>query len=57
MDVLVTKDSGGADAKLVAARELAVPVIMIDRPAIPAVPATATVGDALRWLAAIDLLV
>ena len=57
MDVLVTKDSGGADAKLVAARALGVPVIMIDRPPIPAVPAVATVGDAVRWLEAIDLLV
>lgn len=57
MDVLVTKDSGGADAKLVAARELSVPVIMIDRPAIPAVPTVASVGDAIRWLNTIDLLV
>ena len=57
MNVLVTKDSGGADAKLVAARALDVPVIMIDRPAIPVVPTVATVADAVRWLEATDLLV
>ena len=37
--VLVTKDSGGPDAKLVAARALRVPVIVVDRPAPPAAPA------------------
>ena len=50
IDVLVTKDSGGVAPKLAAARELAIPVVMIDRP--PAVPArtATTVPDALRWL-------
>jgi precorrin-6A/cobalt-precorrin-6A reductase len=51
--VLVTKDSGGAltVAKLAAARELDVPVIMVDRPPLPAgVPAVTTVEEALAQL-------
>lgn len=54
VDVLVTKDSGGAmtSAKLTAARDLGVPVVMVDRPPVPAgVPVAATVGDAAAWLA------
>ena len=36
IDVVVAKDSGGAtEAKLAAARELGVPVVLIDRPAVP----------------------
>ncbi|MCD2195954.1 cobalt-precorrin-6A reductase [Actinomycetospora endophytica] len=43
VDVVVAKDSGGAtEAKLTAARELGVPVVLIDR---PGVPAGATVVD------------
>jgi precorrin-6A/cobalt-precorrin-6A reductase len=51
IDVLVSKDSGGADAKLVAARTRGIPVVLIDRPAPP--PATATVAsvaEAAAWL-------
>ncbi|MFD9668049.1 cobalt-precorrin-6A reductase [Rhodococcus sp. NPDC059968] len=53
IDVLVTKNSGGAqtDAKLDAARALGVPVLMVRRPALPS--ATATVDDvagAVEWI-------
>ncbi|MFF5262105.1 cobalt-precorrin-6A reductase [Actinomadura viridis] len=52
VDVLVTKDSGGAmtAAKLVAARRLGLPVVMIDRPPAPDVPAVPDVQGALAWL-------
>ena len=50
VDVLVTKDSGGADAKLVAARELGVPVLMVDRPPAPGTPAVSTADAAASWL-------
>jgi precorrin-6A/cobalt-precorrin-6A reductase len=50
IDVLVSKDSGGAAAKLAAARALAVPVVLVDRPAPPPVPTVATVGEAVDWL-------
>lgn len=52
IDVLVTKDSGGemTAAKLDAARALAIPVVMVDRPPAPAAPTVVTVTDALRWL-------
>ncbi|MGH3187714.1 MAG: cobalt-precorrin-6A reductase [Streptosporangiaceae bacterium] len=53
VDILVTKDSGGemTSAKLVAARQLGLPVVMVDRPPFPASPAVATAGEALKWLA------
>jgi precorrin-6A/cobalt-precorrin-6A reductase len=52
VDVLVTKDSGGemTSAKLVAARELGLPVVMVDRPPLPATPAVATADEAQAWL-------
>jgi precorrin-6A/cobalt-precorrin-6A reductase len=51
IDVLVTKDSGGADAKLAAARAVGVPVLMIDRPPLPPAPVAETVAAAVDWLA------
>jgi precorrin-6A/cobalt-precorrin-6A reductase len=52
IDVLVTKDSGGAAAKLTAARTVGVPVVMIDRPATPPVPTAEDVAGAVGWLTA-----
>ncbi len=52
IDVVVTKDSGGAATapKLTAARELGLPVVIVERPPLPAgVPVAPTVGAALAW--------
>ncbi|MGX1595543.1 cobalt-precorrin-6A reductase [Dietzia maris] len=56
IDVLVTRNSGGAtsEAKLVAARDLRIPVVMVDRPETPQAPRVPetvhSVEDAARWL-------
>ncbi|UFS99943.1 cobalt-precorrin-6A reductase [Nocardia huaxiensis] len=53
IDVLVTKDSGGAltEAKLTAARALALPVVMIDRPPLPeGAEVVDSVAAAMIWL-------
>lgn len=53
IDLLVTKDSGGAHtmAKLEAARDLGIPVVVIERPPVPeGVPCAGTVDEALTWL-------
>lgn len=53
ISLLITKNSGGAatEAKLVAARVCAIPVIMVARPALPEAPAIAVdVEAAWRWL-------
>lgn len=52
IDVLVCKASGGAgtEAKLIAARELGLPVIMVRRPPREPGPAVDTVEAALNWL-------
>ena len=54
IDAVVTKDSGGSAtaAKLVAARELGLPVVVVDRPPSPGGPTAATVGEALAWVVA-----
>lgn len=53
IDLVVTKDSGGAhtSAKLEAARERGLPVVMVRRPRRPDVPTVTTVTDALAWVA------
>ena len=50
--VVVSRNSGGeaASAKLVAAQEVGIPVVMIDRPPPPPGPIVATVDDAERWV-------
>jgi precorrin-6A/cobalt-precorrin-6A reductase len=52
IDVLVTKASGGEAtyAKLVAARSLCLPVIMVRRPPPPEGPVVSSVAAALAWL-------
>jgi precorrin-6A/cobalt-precorrin-6A reductase len=55
IDVVVTKDSGGhmTEAKLTAARELSIPVVLVRRPPVPVgVPVVATVDEARDWVAA-----
>lgn len=51
IDVLVTKDSGGpTDAKLTAAGQLGVAVVVVRRPPVPVgVPVVRTVVEALAW--------
>ncbi|MBD0323006.1 MAG: cobalt-precorrin-6A reductase [Aldersonia sp.] len=56
IDVLVSKNSGGAltEAKLVAAREAGIPVVMIERPPLPdGVEVVHTPATALEWLRAV----
>jgi precorrin-6A/cobalt-precorrin-6A reductase len=53
IDVVVTKDSGGdmTAAKLTAARELGLPVVLVRRPPVPpGVPTVATVEQARDWV-------
>lgn len=49
---VVTKNAGGrgAEAKLTAARELGLPVVVIDRPAMPARRVVTTVTGVMDWL-------
>lgn len=52
IDVIVAKNAGGAgaEAKLVAARDLGLPVILIDRPGVSERPVARTVGEVMAWL-------
>ncbi len=52
IDVLVAKNSGGPAtyAKIAAARELGVEVVMLRRPALPSVSSVETVEAAVSWL-------
>jgi precorrin-6A/cobalt-precorrin-6A reductase len=53
VDVVVSKDSGGSmtEAKLVAARRLGLPVVLVRRPPLPSgVEVVTTVEEALAWL-------
>ena len=52
IEVVVAKNSGGTATygKIAAARALGLPVIMLRRPALPQVPAVATVDEAVAWL-------
>jgi len=58
IDVLVCKASGGTatEAKLLAARELGLPVIMVRRPPPEPGPAVDTVEAAIDWLSEPDRL-
>lgn len=49
---LVAKNSGGAgaEAKLIAARQLSLPVVMIDRPRLPPRPSVTSPEEAMAWL-------
>jgi precorrin-6A/cobalt-precorrin-6A reductase len=52
IEIVVCKNSGG-DAtygKIAAARALGIGVVMLRRPALPAVPAVETVADAVAWI-------
>lgn len=53
IELLVTKNSGGTatEAKLIAARMLNLPVVIVTRPAPPTAETVATVPEALAWLA------
>jgi precorrin-6A/cobalt-precorrin-6A reductase len=52
IDIVVARDAGGdsASAKIDAARELGLPVVMVRRPFIPAREKVETVAEVLRWL-------
>jgi precorrin-6A/cobalt-precorrin-6A reductase len=52
IDIVVARDAGGnsASAKIEAARELGLPVVMVRRPFIPARERVESVAEVLRWL-------
>jgi len=52
---IVSKNSGGdaTYAKIIAARELSIPVVVIKRPAIPSSDRVENLEDALRWMTSV----
>ncbi len=52
IEVIVAKNAGGAgaEAKLIAARELKLPVVLIDRPQAPMRRVARTVAEVMAWL-------
>ena len=52
IDIIVAKNAGGAgaEAKLLAARELGLPVALIDRPRVPERRVARTVAEVMGWL-------
>ncbi len=52
-EIIVAKNGGGkgARAKLDAARQLGLPVVLIDRPVVPDRQSFSTVGEVMNWLA------
>ena len=54
VDLLITRASGGGatEAKLIAARELGLPVLLVERPPAQAGEAVTTIDEALAWVAA-----
>ena len=52
IDCIVSKNAGGADtySKIAAARELRIPVVMVDRPQLPARTCCETPQQAMQWL-------
>lgn len=50
IDTIVCKNSGGDDAKLIAAREMGIRVVMKRRPPRPVSPMFASVADAVDWV-------
>lgn len=52
IDLIVAKNAGGAgaEAKLIAARQLGLPVVLIDRPTLPARRVVGSVAEVIAWL-------
>jgi precorrin-6A/cobalt-precorrin-6A reductase len=52
IDAIVSKNSGGdaTSAKIIAARELGIPVVMVQRPMMPVGERVGNVGEAMGWL-------
>ena len=52
IDAIVSKNSGGAAtySKIIAARELGVPVVMVQRPIVPTGDIVSNVAGAIQWL-------